>query len=66
MPSTEARIIDIREWRAARDRARPRSSNAPLLIVVVVFLLAGLVGFAAPGGTALPSVEPVQWDGWRP
>ncbi len=75
MPSTEARIIDIRQWRAAHPRAararpaRPRaarSSSAPLVIVVIVLILAGLVGFAAPIGADRPTIELVQWDGLRP
>jgi hypothetical protein len=65
MPGTGTRIIDIRDWHAARARASARS-NAPLVIVIVVLILAGLVGFAAPGGGTHPVIEPVQWDGSRP
>jgi len=65
MRSTEARIIDIREWRAARDRAPAQSSNAPLVIVIVALSIAGLIGLAAPRSVFSPTVEPIQWDrGW--
>ena len=66
MQSTEARIIDIREWRAARDRAPAQSSNAPLVIVIVALSIAGLMASAAPRSAFSPTVEPIQWDGGHP